>query len=143
MNRNEEHLNVLAVFHYVAAGLIALSACIPIIHLVIGVVMLFAPRSFDHGHGPPSWLGVLFILIAGFVILLGWLFAIAVLFAGRRLAKRNSYTYCMIVAGVLCLFVPLGTVLGVFTILVLSRPEVKGRFQSIPTLVPPGKAGNA
>jgi len=34
----------------------------------------------------------------------------------------------MIVAGITCLSVPIGTVLGVFTLLVLSRPSVKQMF---------------
>ena len=141
-NRNAEHLNVLAVFHYVAAGLIALTACIPIIHLVIGVVMLVAPQAIDRGHGPPTWVGLLFIAIAGLVIALGWLLAIAVLFAGRCLAKRRSYMYCLVVAGVLCVLVPLGTVLGVFSIVVLLRPDVKSLFEPQPTLATPVKSGN-
>ena len=34
----------------------------------------------------------------------------------------------MIVAGITCLSVPIGTVLGVFTLMVLSRPSVKQMF---------------
>jgi hypothetical protein len=48
--------------------------------------------------------------------------------AGRRLGQRRSYTFCFIVACILCLFMPLGTVLGVFTILLLVQPRVKATF---------------
>jgi hypothetical protein len=37
-------------------------------------------------------------------------------------------------AGVACLFMPFGTVLGIFTIIVLVRPQVKALFD---TMAPP------
>jgi len=51
-----------------------------------------------------------------------------VLFAGRCLSRRKNHLLCLIVAGVSCLFVPMGTVLGVFSIIVLMRPSVKELF---------------
>ena len=53
----------------------------------------------------------------------------AVILAGRFLARRTHYMYCLIVAGIECLFTPFGTVLGVFTIVVLVQPAVKAIFQ--------------
>jgi hypothetical protein len=50
--------------------------------------------------------------------------------AGRSLAARKRYTFCIIVAAISCTFFPLGTALGVFTILVLSRPSVKALFEN-------------
>jgi len=40
------------------------------------------------------------------------------------------HLYSLIVAGLCCFFVPLGTILGVLTIIVLLRPTVKERFQN-------------
>jgi hypothetical protein len=37
-----------------------------------------------------------------------------------------------VIAAISCLLVPLGTVLGIFTILVLVRPSVKERFGVAP-----------
>ena len=48
--------------------------------------------------------------------------------AGRFLAQRAYYTFCFVVAALECVFVPFGTVLGVFTIVVLQRPAVKEMF---------------
>ena len=48
--------------------------------------------------------------------------------AGRRLAQRRSYMFCMVMAGVACMLTPVGTVLGVFTIIVLNRPSVRRLF---------------
>ncbi len=72
--------------------------------------------------------GWLFIVVGAMAISLGWTLALLVLIAGRQLAARRRYTYCLVVAGLECLFMPFGTVLGVFTILVLARPSVKALF---------------
>ena len=48
--------------------------------------------------------------------------------AGRSLARHRRYTFCLVVAAILCLFVPFGTLLGVFTIIVLVRSTVRARF---------------
>ena len=37
---------------------------------------------------------------------------------------------CMIVAGLSCMMMPFGTVLGVFTLLVLLKPQVKALFDA-------------
>ena len=39
MNQDLEHLRLLSLFHYMCAGLAALFACIPIIHLIMGLMM--------------------------------------------------------------------------------------------------------
>ena len=47
---------------------------------------------------------------------------------GNRLKNHTNYTYCLVVDAIACTFVPFGTVLGVFTIIVLVRPSVKALF---------------
>ena len=48
--------------------------------------------------------------------------------AGRFLATRKHYMFCLVMAAIECLFTPFGTVLGVFTIVVLMRDSVKQSF---------------
>jgi hypothetical protein len=62
-------------------------------------------------------------------MLLGWAGAIGMLVAGWFLGRCRHYIFCLIVAGITCLFHPFGTVLGVFTIIVLIRPSVKRLFE--------------
>ncbi len=47
---------------------------------------------------------------------------------GRFLARRQHPTFCIVVSALDCMCMPLGTALGVFTILVLQRPSVKEMF---------------
>jgi hypothetical protein len=136
MNEDEYHLRLLSVCHYVFAGITALVACFPIIHLVMGIVLLTTPELFRSGCGGPppppemiTIMGLMFTAVAMVLILIGWVFAVCVLLAGRCLARHDHHTFCMVIAAVNCLFVPLGTILGVFTIIVLARPSVKALFE--------------
>ena len=129
MNQDQEHLRLLSIFHYVCAGLAALFACFPIFHLIIGLVLLFSPQSFGPGNNqPPKFVGLFLIVVAACIILFGWTFAATLAYAGRCLARRKNYTFCLVMAGIACMFMPFGTILGVFSIIVLVRPTVKALF---------------
>jgi hypothetical protein len=129
--QQQEHLRLVAIFHYVFAGLLALMACIPFIHVALGLVMMFAPRSFPGAHEPPppAFLGLIFVVMGGLFIVCGWTAAVLLAFSGRCLMQRRRYMFCMVMAAIACLFVPLGTVLGVFTIVMLAKPEVQAAFK--------------
>jgi hypothetical protein len=142
MNRseNEQYLKILSIFHYVVGGIAALFACFPIIHFVVGLTMLlssFIPALLPSPEGssvfpvlPFSLVGLFFTLFAGGAILLGWAFAVCLIIAGRSLAMRKRYMFCLVMAGIACMFTPFGTVLGVFTIIVLMQPAVKEMFEA-------------
>ena len=66
---------------------------------------------------------------ASLFILAGWAFAVCLALAGRYLSRRRRYTYCLVMGGVACIFMPFGTVLGVFTIITLVRDSVKRLFR--------------
>lgn len=128
-SRDEEHLRLLSIFHYVVGGLLALFACLPIFHLVFGIVMISAPDSFGND-GPPPVFGWMFVVMGLVFILFGWTCAICLLYAGKCLSRRKHYVYCIVAAAIGCIFTPFGTVLGVFTIVTLTRPSVKALFDS-------------
>jgi hypothetical protein len=135
--QDAEHLRLLSIFHYVVGGLMALAACIPFIHLAVGLAFVsgtFGPPK--PGEPSPETFGWLFIGVAVFGILSGWTIAACTVFAGRSLAQRRRYVFCMVVAGLMTVAcVPLGTALGVFTIIVLVRPAVKQAFGTAITFV--------
>jgi hypothetical protein len=68
-------------------------------------------------------LKVVAVLIA-LVILTGWLFSGLTIYAGRCVAKARAALFVKVMAGLNCLFIPYGTILGICTFVVLSRPEV-------------------
>jgi hypothetical protein len=131
MNRDQEHLQLLSIFHYVVAGLAALFSFFPLLYTIIGTIFIFAARHDTAKAGedlPPEFLGWIFAVIGSGLFLFGLAIAICILIAGRSLALRKRYSFAMVTACIECIFVPFGTILGVFTIVVLSRESAKGLF---------------
>ncbi len=134
--QDQEHVRLLSIFHYILAVIIAMFACIPLIHVAIGAALTFGVL----GHGkdaPPAFLGLFFMIFGSIFILAGWTFAVLVALAGKFLSQRRHHLYCLIIAGLSCMWMPFGTVLGVFTFVVLLRPEVTAAFAAQAMNAPP------
>ena len=123
-----EQLRWLTVFYYVTTGLLALMGCFPIIHLTIGAFLVFAPDKAARG-GDPAFVGWLFIAIAVVIMVVLWSLAALQFAAARAIDRRRRHTFCVVVAAVTAaMCIPFGTALGVFTLIVLMRPQVKAAF---------------
>ncbi len=126
-------LQLLSVFHYVVAGIVALFSLFPGIYVVMGLAIVVGEMPMDPGQTPPPFdprlFGWLFVAIGAGFMGVGLLLAAYMAYAGRCLARRRRHLLCMVVAGLACCFMPFGTVLGVFTLVVLSRPSVRESFQ--------------
>jgi len=120
MNQDEEHLRLLSIFHYVVAGLAAVFSCFGLIYLFMGLLMLLRPQSFGPAQNqPPAFMGLIFAFMGAAIVFFGWAFAACLAYSGRCLGQRRNYTFCMVMAAIACMFMPFGTILGVFTIIVL------------------------
>jgi len=126
MNDDKQNLKLLSIFHYIVGAMTALFSCFPLIHIGIGVAILSG--AFDGKDAPPKFLGLFFIIIPGIMMLCGWTLAVCILIAGSKLAHYRARTFCLVIAGLECVFMPFGTVLGVFTIIVLMKDSVKELF---------------
>ena len=121
-----EQLRLLSVFHYVVAGITALVSLLPGFQLLFGLLMASGHLAAeDEGS---RVFGFLMAGCASFLLFTGMGLAAAIALAGHSIARRRRYTYTLVVAGVLCVFVPLGTILGVLTFVVLVRPSVRALF---------------
>ncbi len=123
-----EHLKLLSIFHYVAGGLVGFFSCFPLLYVGLGLFFVIGPPTSGNAPPPPPALGWLFVILGTVASLCGWCLAVCLLFAAHFLAQHRHYIFCLVVAGLSCLWMPLGTVLGVFTIVVLARPSVKQLF---------------
>lgn len=128
MNEDVKNLDLLSIFHYILGGITALFSCIPIIHLSLGVAILRG--VFGGKNPPPQAFGWLFVILGGTFVLCGWALAVAMIIAGSKLKRKRSYTYCIVIAALECMMMPFGTVLGVFTIIILMKESVKEIFTS-------------
>jgi hypothetical protein len=129
--QDDLHLRLLSIFHYVVGAIAGLFACFPLIHLIVGLGLVVSSLTDRSEAGPPGLIfGLIFVFFAASFIVFGWAFAICIILAGRFMAKRDRYIFCLVMAGVECMLAPFGTVLGVFTILTLVRPSVKELFDA-------------
>ena len=133
MDRDTEQLNLLAIFHYVVGGLALLFSFFPLFYSVIGGFLLYAAEHPTNQEPPPAFLGWIFIVLGAVFFLAGVTMAICILIAGRCLSRRKRYSFALVIACSECLFFPFGTILGVFTIVVLSRESVKASFERFQT----------
>lgn len=120
------HLQILAILFYVFAGLNALSV------VMLGLYAIVMGAVLGSGHAPTSQADAAFIpLFIGMIVLVGalsLLFGVLHFMVGQRLRQRRGYKFCQVVSVITCLSIPLGTVLGAFTLIVLNRPSVRALF---------------
>ena len=129
-NEEIKHLELLSIFHYVVGGVLALFSCIPFLHVFMGLVIVSGAFFESTGDSaPPPMFGWMFVIMGSIFILMGWTIAICIIIAGRKLKARKSRIYCMVIAGIECMFTPFGTVLGVFTLIALSKESTRDLFE--------------
>lgn len=124
------HLDLLGIFHYVVAGVTALFSLLPVLHLLMGLAMVTGhfPAAGRPGEPDPALFGWFFIVFAACFIVAGLAFSAVLAYAGRCLRQRRRHTLCLVTAAISCAFFPFGTVLGVFTLIVITKPSVKSLF---------------
>ena len=139
------HVRLLSIFHYVLAGLAVVGAFLPGLYVAMGWALLTG-RSFvgrSNVTPPPPQIGWVFIALGAALIVVALGFAALVLVAARFLGRTRHWTYCLVVAALSCALFPLGTILGVFTIVILVKPEVKAAFEGGRPAAPPPYAAGA
>lgn len=125
-------LRVLAILHYLAGIVMAVFSCVPILN---AARVLFALHG---GHrlpwAPPKSMSPSVVeavaVCAAALGVFGWVIAALVLVAGLCVDRRRGYSFCRAVAVLSCVYVPHGTVLGILSTVVLSKPEVRAAFAS-------------
>jgi len=135
MNQDQEQLRLLSIFDYVGAALAGMMMLASLMYAGMGAMML-SGKFFPHpAHGsaappPPDFAGYFFIGFAAFMFFMGAVNAVLNILSARALARHERRTLCLVVAGLNCLHMPLGTALGVFTLIVLQRPSVVALFNA-------------
>lgn len=130
---DNEHLKVLSVCYMISAGVSAFFSLFGLFYMAMGALMATAisqvPNNGTNGNQPPPALvGWLFggIGFAMFVLMI--VIGLLKLRAAFCIKQRRSRTFCMVVAALCCLGIPYGTLLGVFTFIILGRSSVMSQF---------------
>lgn len=130
-DRDRDHLNILGVVYYVSAGLSIFGILFSLIYAVIGILFLCGVIPSE-GRGEETEIsGLIFLIFGGGIFLLCLAYGVLSFLAGRWLRSGKHRIFCFVVACLNLPNMPIGTLLGVFTILVLSRPRVIGLFAGL------------
>lgn len=126
-----DELAVLAYFHYAMGILIAMVALVPGVFVFTGSSIAAQDAAVGGRvvltEGAQATAAAMTV-IALIVVALGALVGALVVYGGRCLARRRNWRLCFFTSCLVCLFVPLGTLLGVITLSYLSRPAVRALF---------------
>jgi hypothetical protein len=125
-------MKLLSIFHFIKAGMDFLGIVIVVGHYTMFRYFLANPKMWENqkqGSLPPDffiiskWIYLIFaVLCVGFGVLN--------LISGLCIRARIYRRFSMIVAGINCFFMPWGTLLGVFTIIVLIRDSVQELYET-------------
>ena len=129
-NQDKEHLKILSICHYVLAGLCIFPLLYGLFYMVMGIFFgaMIASSPQPENGPPPALFGGIFVFIGLIISVIALTFGLLLYKAGRNLSGARSYTFCFVIACIACVFMPFGTILGIFTIIVLMRESVKAMF---------------
>jgi ABC-type phosphate transport system permease subunit len=139
MEKDLEHLKLLGIFHYIWGALSLIGGIfIGGYFLVIGIILMNNPptSTSSEDSGTAGAVGGILIAVGVVLFLVVVVYGILTLMAGGKYRKhQGGYWFCFILAIVTLVIggIP-GIVLGIFSLIVLSRDSVKTLFrgQSLP-----------
>jgi hypothetical protein len=131
---DEEHLKLLSICYFISAAISAFFSLFGLMYAGMGAVFDEAIKRAPELPGntenlPPAFVGWLIGGIGLAVFLMFIAMAGLKLGVALCLRKRKSRTFCMVIAAIECLGVPYGTLLGIFTFIVLGRDSVTRLFE--------------
>ena len=127
---DEEHLRMLPVFYWVLGAMDVLFSLYGLLYIAYGAFFLLVPFGTPAASADefPAFIGwFMFAMGAAFILGFGVLATLKIL-AGTWIKRRKRRTACLVIAGISCLTIPFGTIVGVFTFMVLARPSVEALF---------------
>jgi hypothetical protein len=125
-----DSVRLLAIFHFLYAGFALVGIGFLFLHHHLMSTMFTADNWAKHPNPPPEGMLDMFVwfyVIFGALMLLGLVLNLLV---AVSLRQRRRWMLCAVVSGLNCLHVPVGTTLGVFTLVVLNRDDVRRSFSS-------------
>ena len=148
-----ERMKFLAIGFYVRGGMMLFFGCFFLVYVAMFAAVSFIPESSwnypprgatatanstpapqpNNSGAPPV---VMFRVMAGImagVVLLVWVAGALTLYCGRCIKQRKHRGLVYTMAALNCIFVPYGTLLGVFTFIVLGSPEAAAEWNAPPS----------
>jgi hypothetical protein len=119
-----EHLRLLRIANFIAAGVAGLIVCLGLLYTTLGTFLGSTPEYMNSvdSEALPPWF---FLGFGGLFVVVGAISIVLRLLVAKFLRERRASGFCMFVAAISCIDFPYGTILGVCTIITLTRPSVR------------------
>ncbi len=125
MNAEDHNLGIFKILYIIKGIIILLFSFLPLIFLVCGWYLMQ-----DHGisEHESNISGIIMITTGCAIFLFLLAIGILTLLTAKYLGEKKHYNFIFVMAIINCLTGILGIILGIFTILELSKPQVKRLF---------------
>ena len=139
MDTTEHDLRLLSIGYYVQGGIVAFYSLLALCYVgFMGFLFTAIQNAAErdaHNQIPPGLLPLIAgILLA--VVTISAASAFCLLYAGYSLRHHQYRTFLLVIAALSCLAIPYGTILGIFTFMVLQRPTARALFGEAPARPP-------
>lgn len=128
MARDLGDLGILSVLFWLDAGLQVLGVGFLAALTVFGINEEAANNAAGQA-STDAVTGQLMIWMLGAMTLLAGVMLLLKILCAYGIGQRRFRTLCMVVSAINCVAVPIGTVLGIYSLMVLSRPSVAELFR--------------
>jgi quinol-cytochrome oxidoreductase complex cytochrome b subunit len=133
-SKTEEHLNLLSVFQFIYTGLMGLGIVFIFFHYKMMSMIMMNKELWEQSENTaPFDPEIFFEIFMWFYIVFGILLVIGMILnflSGMYMRQKRNRLFSLVIGGINCVNVPLGTVLGVFTIIILNNEETKEMYST-------------
>jgi len=151
-----DRLRLLSLGYYISGGIGAVLVSFFLIHFFMLLAFSFIPASQwntpaptpgnahyaspspiptasptpSNDQAPPAIMFRILAGVIGLIIICGWTLGALTAYAGHCIKKRKHKVFIYVMAGINCIWIPYGTLLGIATILLFQWPEVQAEFKT-------------
>ena len=136
---DEEHLRLLSLFHYIKGGITVGFSFFGFMYFIfialisrLGNRMEIPTNEFENEF-PVEFFSYILMFI-GVIVSLVLVFGVLQFLSGYYIKRKRYRVFSFVIGIIECLEIPYGTILGVSTIMVLSRYSVKKKYEETPTI---------
>jgi hypothetical protein len=124
-SKDLKQLKILSICHYLYGSLFMSISLFAISFSIKGIIsILVNPQSSSQSSSNPILAVVLFAILLSFVLIL----SICLIASGHYLVQRKRYWFIRKIAQIESCIFPLGTILGLYTLYILSKTSVKSLY---------------
>ncbi|MCB0824717.1 MAG: hypothetical protein KDC26_00865 [Armatimonadetes bacterium] len=129
-------LDLLKLFFKIAAILFAVGICCGLPHTLIGLGFVTSPESMSPNDPGAQLFGGIFAVAGIFVMAAMAAFSWGCWQVLGKLEQGTGFTFITVTSALLCLNMPFGAALGVYSLVTINRPNIRDWLEGKPAAPP-------